>query len=81
MNRRLLTRTLLTIGAVIFVGSVSAEAYYTHELVQRVESQNPASTQVSPPPDSTQAMDPWAAINADMRHMQARMDQMFNNEL
>lgn len=81
MNRRLVTRTLLTIGAVIFVGSVSAEAYYTHELVQRVASQKPASTQVSPPSGNSQALDPWDAINADMRHMQTQMEQMFNNEL
>lgn len=82
MNKRLLTRTLLAIGALIFVGAISAQAYYTHELAERVSSRDPASTLVAPSPGGTQAMmNPWAALNADMAHMQTQMEQMFNTAL
>ena len=82
MNKRLLTRTLVAIGALIFVGSVSAQAYYTHELAERVASHDPVSTLADPPSASAQAMmDPWAALNADMTRMQTQMEQMFNTAL
>jgi HSP20 family protein len=82
MNKRLLTRTLVAIGALMLVGSVSAQAYYTHELAERVASHDPVSTLADPPSGSAQAMkDPWAALNADMRRMQTQMEQMFNTAL
>jgi HSP20 family protein len=82
MNKRLLMRILIAAGALIFVGSVSAQAYYTHELAERVAARATASTQADPPAGSTQAiMDPWTAMNADMAHMQTQMEHMFNTAM
>lgn len=82
MNKQLLTRTLIAVGAVIFVGSVSAQAYYTHQLAGRVASSAHASTPADPPSGGAQAvMNPWAALNADMAHMQTQMEQMFNTAM
>jgi HSP20 family molecular chaperone IbpA len=82
MNKRLFTRILIALGALVFVGSVSAQAYYTHELAERVAARDPASTVVTPSPADSQAIaNPWAAMNTDMAHMQAQMEQMFNTAL
>ena len=86
MNKRLIT-TGITIGALLLIGSVSAEAYYTHELAERVAARNVATTQAdpllgsalpSPPLGSSAANDPFAAMTAQMARMQKQMDKMFN---
>ena len=87
MNKRLIT-TGITIGALLLIGSVSAEAYYTHELAERVAARNVATTQAdpllgsalpSPPLGSSTANDPFAAMTAQIARMQKQMDKMFNS--
>lgn len=91
MNKRLIT-TGVTVGAILLIGSVSADAYYTHELAKRVAAQNVATTPADPSSGSTlhstspgsslaprAANDPFAAMNAQMERMQKQMDKMFNS--
>ncbi|MBI1424125.1 MAG: Hsp20 family protein [Gammaproteobacteria bacterium] len=85
MNKRLLTG--ITVGAVLLIGSVSADAYYRHELAERVAARNVATTSAGPltgsalsatPISPSAANDPFAAMTAQMARMQAQMDKMFN---
>ena len=87
MNKRLVT-TGVTIGTLLLIGSVSADAYYTHELTKRMEAQNVATN--SADPSSTSALpsaplgpraanDPFATMTAQMARMQKQMDKMFNS--
>ena len=85
MNKRLLTG--VTVGAVLLIGSVSADAYYRHELAERVAAQNVATSQAdllsgsalpSTPLGSSAANDPFAAMTAQIARMQKQMDKMFN---
>ncbi len=46
MNKRLLAG--VTVGAVLLIGSVSADAYYRHELAERVAALNVATTPADP---------------------------------
>jgi HSP20 family protein len=87
MNKRLVT-TGVTIGALLLIGSVSADAYYTHELARRMEAQKVATTQSdlssgstlpSTPLGSHGANDPFAAMTSQMARMQKQMDKMFNS--
>ena len=90
MNKRLLTG--VTVGAVLLIGSVSADAYYRHELAERVAAQNMATTPADPlsgsalpstplgsPLGSRAANDPLAAMTAQMARMQTQMDKLFNS--
>jgi HSP20 family protein len=86
MNKRLITG--VTVGAVLLIGAVSADAYYTHELAERVAARNVATTPVDPlsgsalpstPLGSRAANDPLAAMTAQMARMQTQMDKMFNS--
>lgn len=86
MNKRLLTG--VTVGAVLLIGSVSADAYYRHELAERVAARTVATTPVDPltgsalpsmPMGSSAANDPLAAMTAQMARMQTQMDKMFNS--
>jgi len=85
MNKRLLTG--VTVGAVLLIGSVSADAYYRHELAERVAARNVATIPVDPltgsefsptPLGSRVANDPLTAMTAQMARMQKQMDKMFN---
>ena len=87
MNKRLITAGV-TVGAVLLIGSVSADAYYTHELAERVAARNVATTPADPlsgsalpssPLGSQAANDPLAAMTAQMARMQKQMDKMFNS--
>ena len=91
MNKRLITAGV-TVGAVLLIGSVSADAYYTHELAERVAARNVATTPADPlsgsalpstppgtPLGSHAANDPLAAMTAQMARMQKQMDKMFNS--
>lgn len=78
MNKHLLQRTLVAAGVLALVGTAGAQAYYSHELAERVaaqESTPQAETALAP---SIEQSGPWAAMHADMMRLQARMDQMFN---
>ena len=86
MNKRLLTG--VTVVSVLLIGSVSADAYYRHELVERVAARNVATTPAGPltgsvfpstPIGPSAATDPLAAMTAQMARMQRQMDTMFNS--
>lgn len=77
MNRRLLTRTLIAVGVLAVVGTAGAQAYYTHQLAERVAARDAAPWgEITAP--AAHPMDPWAAMDTDIRHMQAQMDRMLN---
>lgn len=87
MNKRLII-TGVTVGAVFLIGSVSADAYYTHELAERVEARNVAPTPADTSSGSTlpstslgsnAANDPFAAMTTQMARMQNQMDKMLNS--
>lgn len=91
MNKRLLKQTSLTVGALLLIGSVAADAYYTHELAERMASRGvaTASANLAAAPvlhaapaataaPSQTANSLWSAMNAQMNRMQAQMNQMFN---
>jgi HSP20 family protein len=86
MNKRLLAG--VTVGAVFLIGSVSADAYYRHELAERVAARNVATTSADPltgsalpstPSGARATNDPLAAMTAQMARMQTQMDKMFNS--
>lgn len=93
MNKRLLTQTSLTVGALLLIGAVSADAYYTHEVAERMASRDVATAPAGPaavapllqaapaapvvPPQA--ATNPWSAMNAQMNRMQAQMNRMLNS--
>lgn len=92
MNKRLLKQTVLSVGALLLIGSVSADAYYTHELAERVASRdvatasaNPAAapvlhtTPTTPAAPAQTANRLWSTMNAQMNRMQAQMNRMFNS--
>jgi HSP20 family protein len=78
MNRRAFRRPLITIGLLSLVGAAGAQAYYTHQLVERVAARDTDTPAMAIAPTAAQG-DPWAAMHADMLRMQAQMDQAFNN--
>lgn len=86
MNKRLITG--VTVGAVLLIGSVSADAYYRHELAEHVAAQHVATAAADPltgsalhatPMGSSVANDPFTAMNAQIARMQKQMDKMFNS--
>ncbi len=90
MNKRLFTG--VTVGAVLLIGSISANAYYTYELAERVATRNVPTTPADPPSGSTlpssplapalgsrTANDPFAAMTTQMARMQKQMDKMFTS--
>lgn len=84
MNKRLLMHTSLTVGALLLIGAVSADAYYTHELAQRMASRDVATASANPAATpilhtAPAATSSWSAINAQMNRMQAQMNKMFNS--
>ena len=88
MNKRLLIHTSLILGALLLIGSVSADAYYTHELAERMAARDVATAQAAPmaapvlraPAAPFQAAtNPWAAMNTQINRMQAQMNKMLNS--
>ena len=90
MNKRLLAG--VTVGAVVLIGAVSADAYYTHELAKRVAALNVATTLAYPfsgsaftsppleaPLASRAANNTLTAMTAQMARIQTQMDKMFNS--
>jgi HSP20 family protein len=81
MNTRA-KQTLIAIGLLAIIGSVGAQTWYTHRLVEKlksVESQQVAES--SPQSDffNTDTGNPWSWMQHDMRRMQAQMDHFFDN--
>jgi HSP20 family protein len=86
MKKPIVKRTLIAVGILALVGSVGAQAYYTHELAQRVSAQQPIQTQTGQTPLARNAPavqidphDPFVRMHADIARMQQQMDQMFNS--
>jgi HSP20 family protein len=84
MKRPTLKRSLITAGLLALVGTVGAETYYTHEVAQRLEAtgQTPQAEPQAPayqadpqPSPGHGTWDPWA----EMRRMQQRIDQLFED--
>jgi HSP20 family protein len=78
MNKHILKPTLITIGFLGVIGAVGTQAYYSHELADRLAAQESAPVLQSTAAPGAHPLDPWAAIHADMMRMQAQMDQAFN---
>lgn len=81
MDKRNFTRPLITIGLLALVGAVGAQAYYTHELANRVAAADsePVAAESRGTPSDAGAWDPWATMHVEMMRMRADMDQMFNH--
>lgn len=91
MNKRLLTG-IAVVGAIMLIGSVSADAYYTHELTEHMAARNVATTSANPLSvslrsslplgsslDSQTSNNPIAIMNSQIAHMQTQMNKMFNS--
>jgi HSP20 family molecular chaperone IbpA len=77
MNKRMLKKSLIAAALLGVVGAVGAAAYHSHESAERVAGEQSAPQSESTPGSGVELRDPWAAMHADMRRMQAQMDQMF----
>ena len=73
MNKPALKYALVAILAIGAIGAVSAQAYYTHELAQRVADRTDSGPSYTPPAASLGQWDPWT----DMQRMQAQIDRAF----
>jgi HSP20 family molecular chaperone IbpA len=78
MNKPMLKRTLIAVGVLAVIGTVGAQAYYSHELAERVAAQKSiiqSGTTIVP---GGEWSDPWTAMRTEMMRMQEQMDQMYN---
>lgn len=76
MKKHVLKRTLIAAAVLTLAGTAVAGGCNSQGMSERQAANTAAPTQLQ-----TAADDPWAAVQADMARMQARIDQLFNTGL
>lgn len=81
MNRYI-KQLLLGFSAVVLIGSVGAQSYYTHKIAERLDTgPQPLTGSGYSISQDNDFYDPFLAMQTDIERMQSTMNELFNSSL